>query len=108
MRRMSTDAGIVFDPAYICVRPPVCLHWPNTTILLGEEEWARVGIPGQEMEEARHRECIGGLFFVSRNGERVSPYYVDQQNAGIWRYRKGKDTDPEYKVESVPEADADV
>lgn len=72
------------DSEYVCVHRPACKHSPHISIPKGQEEWVMIGKTGRELQESHHQDCISGLHYVSRDGERVSPYFVDENGTFAW------------------------
>lgn len=68
---------------YVCVHRPKCVHSPHTSIPTGQEEWVVIG-ERYNMKESHHKDCISGLHYVSRDGQRVSPYFVNENGTFHW------------------------
>lgn len=56
-------------------------------ILTGSEEWATVELDGVWVEQSRHKGCIAGLYYVARDGAKVSPYFKHESLTHAWLQR---------------------
>lgn len=73
--------------SYTCVHKPQCKHYPHTEISdVSGIEWVDFADPRQVAthQQSHHKECISGLHYVTRDGRRVSPYFVNADLAWVW------------------------
>jgi hypothetical protein len=90
MRGLRWRYGMMLDSEYVCVHRPRCHHYPHTSIPKGEEVWVHVGEPDWWLDESRHADCIDGLHYYERYGEKVSPYFIDPKAARLWLQAENK------------------